>query len=476
MSKKCQGYCNRMWDEYYVVGSKILCAQCWEKELDDLRYKLREVDNEERQKTTEANRMTQQMEIEYRKMHQQHDMKYNDISRQVKNLEDEIRIKTQNREWYEYESEDSYNIPRPYNYEEVQILRNRMWKLKEEEKNRYRTNPTLPRLNFQAGSSTSFSKRSSIQNNLNQLKNAKYYTPSEAKAEEQAERDALKQKRKEEEQKQKEKEQKTIIEAEELLEKAKISTQKVRLKKVKDKIIEIETLIQTGIYSNAVKAIELLTKNYDWKLNAKEIFSASLSDFNNQKVLFENKRMEAIQESITLLTCIKVKKDKSKQTTDEINKIKELIEKETYADSTESIYLLKKNYSWKTTSGKPFNASLLEFDSKLVQCEEAEKQEKKRIQDLERIAEQRRNEEEKRKREEAERIAKQKIEEPKRTAELNANKHGCFFQLFAIIFCLLCFMGAGLGIVAGICEGNNNYLIAGIIAGVILIVIYINAE
>ena len=452
MSKKCQGFCNRIYDEYYVVGSRILCAKCWEKELDDLRYKLREIDRTEQQKTVDINRTNHQMDMEYRKMQQQHDMKYDDISRQVKNLDDEIRIKTQNREWYEYESEDSYNAPKPYNYEEVQILRNRLWKLKEEERNRYKTNPKFPIFlkPEKKSSDFSFQRLSPDEIKLNQLKNAKYYTPEEAKFQEQAERDTEKKKKEEEREKEKELEQKSIAEAQKLLKDAKAQNQNKTLKKVLEKIAEIELLIQKRTLSDSLKAIEMLKGQYNWQLNEKESFEACLINFDKEKVAFETKRQKNILQARVELIAARqsITKDKTGQTKSVISNIEALVKKETNTDAEEAIRLLGQKYTWKTTTGKSFSASLSDFDSSLARNEEIERKEKKRIQEAKRKAEQQRQETERlaeQRRKEAER--KKREAQQKKEAEQN-RRIGCVgFITLAIIIGIIAAFSNGLGLI-----------------------------
>jgi hypothetical protein len=387
----CSG-CNRIYDEYYVVNStsfgtllsstRILCAKCWDREMDEMQYQLRE-----------CNRVTQQMGMEFHKMQQQHNIRYNDISNQIKHLEEEIRIKESSSEWRNYYSEDGG--PKPYNYEDVLILRNRMWNLKKEEENRYRTRPFSPKP----------PNRAEFENRITQLKKAKYYSPAEAKAKEQAEQQRLK----EETRKQKEQEQKTIAEAENLLQKAKQQTQNKILQKVKDKIAEIELLVQKKTSSDSLVAIGLLKKQYDWKLNTKETFKACLINFDKEKKSFETKReMNILQARAELaITKQSITKDIIGQTTSVIANIESLVNKETNVDAEEASKLLKQVYTWKMGSGRTFTASLPDFDSKYIQCKEIEKQEKKRKQEADKLAEQRRQEM-KKKRETAERIQREK--------------------------------------------------------------------
>ena len=435
MSKKCQGFCNRTYEEYYEVDSRILCANCWEKELDDLRYKLREIDSKEQQKAIETNRLNQQMGIEFHKMQQQHGMKHTNIYIQIKYLNDEIRIKKQNREWYAYTS--SEDAPKPFNYDEVQILESKIRKLEEEERILYRTSPKLSHLKPSATNSFDFfSERSLAQSQLNQLKNARYYTPTEAKIKEQREieeekwkreEEARERRREEEAQEQKRKEQKIIAEAKELLQKAKQQKQNEYYAKwIQGKIAEIELLVHKETLSDSLEAIEMLKQQYNWKLNEKEIFGASISNFDLDKVLFEAKRKESIVKAKADLLATKqsITKDKNGQTKNAISKIEELIKSETFKDSEEAIRLLTQKYTWKTNTGKDFSASLSDFDSNLTKSEETERKAEQRKQEAERLAEQkrqeverknqeaeqRRQESERKKREEAERIQRRKDE------------------------------------------------------------------
>ena len=133
--QKCQCGCDRSWEEYYVLtNGRICCANCWERGMNNAQDKSK--------KSWESANM---------------------INSQVKDLEAEIKIQESTPEykkWLNYlNSNDDDRPAKPYNYDKVQILRERIREYEKEEGWKRKT-AILP----------------------NSFKNAKWYTKEEAKS------------------------------------------------------------------------------------------------------------------------------------------------------------------------------------------------------------------------------------------------------------------------------------------------------
>jgi len=202
----------------------------------------------------------------------------------------------------------------------------------------------------------------------------------------------------------------TICKAKELLNKAKEQQKNnIYAKEVQHLIKEIDSLVQKETYTDSMKAIELLEKEYEWQIDKGDIFTSSLINIDNSRISFEYLRRNTINEAKLLLE--KINKtiiiNGKYNIISKINTIDELIRKETYKDAIKAIQLAKEEYIWKTDTGKEFIANLLLFNQKLDKAivEEKEK-EIKNIQKQQEENERELKKEERRQEEEAKKMTK----------------------------------------------------------------------
>jgi hypothetical protein len=168
---KCQGGCRRIIDEFYLLkDGRIFCEDCWRKERE----------------------IFKKSQLEGQKLYSEELKRRSEINNQIKQIEEDIRIKTQNPEWYNFKKSEDFYLQKPHNYEEVQLLETKLNDL--QKKNSRFLNPPFWEVY------------------ADYLKNPKWYSKKETKYFEEFEMPRIQKERKEKERKEKEeRERKEIL-------------------------------------------------------------------------------------------------------------------------------------------------------------------------------------------------------------------------------------------------------------------------
>jgi hypothetical protein len=315
MSKRCQGKCKRIIDEYYVLeNNTIYCYDCWRRELDRI---------------DSVNRDNYLLYQEDLRRHREKEI-------QLKNLDDEISNKESSPEYRKYFGYDGKLLSdneRPANYEEVQTLRSK-------------------RMNLQ-GDVFRQPKPPSPENS-SYLENSRFLSREMAKIEEEEER-----------RKQEEYEKKTISDAQALFETVKQQkfTPEI-IEDVKRKIAILNKLVKTNSFRNSVEAIELMKEEYEWQYKNDKYMSA-LYNITETRHEFIKKREAAKKKAQELYG--KLMQNKPVNNLEEakikINEIEKFLCNDTYNDYVTAISLLENKYKWQFNEKEHFYSTLFDIDT-----------------------------------------------------------------------------------------------------------------
>lgn len=126
---KCQGGCQQMYEEYYrMPDGKIFCEKCWRhgREMADM---------------AAIQRQNQKLQVQREK--DAFDQKLKEDKIRLGQLENAIRLEKGKcgTAWYDYENNDSDE--RPYNYEQVELLKRQYYDLRGQLENRRFKYPDL---------------------------------------------------------------------------------------------------------------------------------------------------------------------------------------------------------------------------------------------------------------------------------------------------------------------------------------------
>jgi len=279
MGKKCEGGCNRVYDEYYVLkDGRIFCYDCWKRAMDNVQRRKKEI---------------------YRE-YQEEVKRHDENKKELQQLEYEITNKksTYSTEWFEHNNYD-YS-PKPPNYEEIQSLNNRCRILREE---------------------TSRYPRPRNYGNIDYLENATYYTKDMVKAQEKISIDKA-------------------LSLFENVKKQQFSPETIN--EARQKIKEIEILLFNKNYTDSLEAIKKMEEEYDWQYENNDNFKSALFNFDENRVIFTKNRQQEKDKAHDLLAKIKQINYSIVEVNIIISDVDKLLKNDKYTDYVTANSLLEK--------------------------------------------------------------------------------------------------------------------------------------
>jgi len=234
MGKKCQGGCNRIFDEYYILkDGSVFCYDCWvraKEKMDQIKSERAKFAEEEKKRHDENNKA-----IEY-------------LEREIVNQKLSNSI-----EWSSYDYDDDAI---PSNYAVVQSLSTRIGMLRSE-------NSTWRKFPFYGDQSyldnpTFYSSERLEKQKEKQWKQQQEVDDKRINQQQEEDEKCIKQLQ----------EQRIITEAMTMFKTVQKQVFSPETKmEANAKIAEIKKLLQSKSYANMIKALELMEKEYEWKYN-----------------------------------------------------------------------------------------------------------------------------------------------------------------------------------------------------------------